>query len=152
MQQIEEIRRMSELAKQLRERGLATDSLDALNQARNATSSDPAVAQARKEDMLQERIALLERKMEQSQRRIEELQAGLEFANKRAADAVGLITAVSGKLRDLESQHAAQELARIPTPQWQAPAGAPQATVPSPASASASDEISIEKFFYCGKK
>jgi uncharacterized coiled-coil protein SlyX len=171
MQQIDEIRRMSELAKQLRERGLAKDSLDALNQARGATSSDPAVAKQRQEELQQERIALLERKVTTQQQRIEELQQQLAATVGKLSDLNGQLSSLSKKIRDVEIastasippiQSAWQQPAQVPAPTWQA--APPQAanwqqTAERPPSTQAIDrngvapaDVSVEKFFYFGKR
>lgn len=180
MQNFDEIKRMADMARTMRERGLARDSIDAMNQARSATSSDPAILQARKEELLQERINILERKFDMAQRRIEELQASLEGANKRLADTVTLLTNMNTKLRDIETQQANAQLASIPPihePAWQQPQqwGAPhdapthnqwnqacppqiqaQVRAPEPKpidrNGVAPADISVEKFFYFGNK
>jgi uncharacterized coiled-coil protein SlyX len=150
MQQIDEIRRMSELARQLRERGLAKDSLDALQQARAVTSSDPAVAQQRKDDAVRDQLELLQRRQETQTRRIEELQSQLADANNRIAQFSAQLSSISAKMRDIESANAA-------VPRWQVPEPTPVSVpVHAPSRAAAStgpaDDISIEKFFYFGKR
>ena len=175
MQQIEEIRRMSELAKQLRERGLAKDSLDAFNQARLSTSTDPAVARQRQDDAMAERLALLERKVQSQQQRIDDLQRQLEQTTKKLSDYAGQMSTFSAKIRDLEIASTAN-IAPISAQPWNQAyppqmtgLDKPPSTVPIDRNGAADSmerihaqgehrpsvapaDVSVEKFFYFGKK
>jgi uncharacterized coiled-coil protein SlyX len=166
MQQIDEIRRMSELAKQMRELGLAKDNSEAFQQARSVTSSDPAVAAERKQEDIIQRLVMLERKVDTQARTIDDLKAQLEAGGKLLAQSQQQIKAFDAKIRDLEVAGTAN-IAPIPAFQPQAPAQQtwnqpfpPQmqtevrapSTVPIDRNGVAPADVSVDKFFYFGNK
>jgi hypothetical protein len=163
MQQIDEIRRMSELAKQLRQHGLATNNEDAFKQAQSVTSSDPKVAAERKQQEMIEKVAFLERKSEAQQKSLESLQQKLDETRLQLLDAVKQMNTISSKLRDIESSGTAN-LQPVPSwpqqqtwnqpypPQVQVQERAP-ATVPIDRNGVAPADVSVEKFFnFSGKR
>lgn len=145
MQNFDEIKKMADMARTLREHGLAKDSADAVQQARLATSSDPAIVQQRKETQQEERLAALERKHEYHLRKIDELQAQLDAANEKILALNAQHAAMSARIRDVE----VASTMNIPAPQWQPPQW--QAPEAKPTDRNDAADVSVEKFFYFGK-
>jgi hypothetical protein len=150
MQNFDEIKKMAEMARSLRERGLAKDSLDAMQQARSVTSSDPTVMQQRKETQQEERLAVLERKHEYHLRKLDDLQAQLDQSNKKILELTAQLTTLSVRIHDVE----VASTMNIPAPQWQPPQWTQPASEAKPIDRNgvAPSEVSVEKFFYFGNK
>jgi uncharacterized coiled-coil protein SlyX len=163
MQNFEEIKKMADMARSLREHGLAKDSLDAMQQARATTSSDPAVLQQRKEALQEERLAMFERKLEFQLRKVDEVQAQLDQATKKILELTAQLSNVSARVRDVEAASTAN-ISPIPPPQWQPQQWQPPQqqwappvervpeAKPIDRNGVAPADVSVEKFFYFGNK